>query len=238
LFYLFHVNTYKYVDIKPGFVVGRTTGDLVIPNSSLSGKHAQFLVEVGEDGPGLFIEDLGSKNRTIVNRSEIIPGHKIRLSTNSLIELGGQSFVVTDNRNLNIQMINEIIDSYANKAIIRLEGVKIVQEMKDKIKDEMVVLEDNQTNIVQDVVEKESLLLKLQQDLSTVDDHTKNEIKKLQEIRARLITEGEEKKKSLDENIERLKQEIEAKKAEIQRIRTEVELKKKKIINLKAVADN
>lgn len=238
MFYLFHVNTYKYLDLKPGFMIGRTTGDLVIPESSLSGKHAQFLVESDEDGPGLFIVDLGSKNRTVVNRAEIIPGQKIRIKDNTLVEMGGQSFLVTQDRGMPLQRVNEIIDTFTSKAVIRLEGVKVVQEMKDKIKGEVIKLEDNSTNIVQDIAQKEALLLKLQHDLSSVDDHTKMEIKKLQEIKVRLVNEGEEKKKSLGENIEKLKKEIEEEKAEIQRIRNEVELKKKKIINLKAVGSD
>lgn len=217
-------------------MIGRTTGDLVIPNSSLSGKHAQFLVEADEDGPGLFIMDLGSKNRTIVNRAEIIPGEKIRITDNTLVEMGGQSFLVTQDRGMSLQTVNEIIDTFSSKAIIRLEGLKVVQCIKDKIKGEMVQLEDNKTNIVEGVAKKEALLVKMQQDLSQIDELTKLEIKKLQEIKVRLINEAEEKKKTLAANIEKVKREVEEEKAEIQRIRMEVELKKKKIINLKAVA--
>jgi chromosome segregation ATPase len=173
-----------------------------------------------------------------VNRAEIIPGQKIRITDDTLIEMGGQSFLVTQDRGMPLQRVNEIIDAFSSKAIIRLEGVKVVQEMKDKIKGEVVKLEDNSTNIIHDVAQKETLLLKLQHDLSSVDDRTKMEIKKLQEIKARLINEGEEKKKSLGDSIEKLKKEIEEEKAEIQRIRAEVEFKKKKIINLKAVGSD
>ena len=226
------------MDLRPGFIVGRTTGDLIIEGSSLSGKHAQFLVEKDESGPGLFIIDLHSKNRTVVNRSEIPPGEKIRLEPGYLIEMGGQSFLITNNRTLTLKEVNEMVERYEKKGVVKLEGIKAVQEIKDQMKVEVNRLEDNKTNIVNDVVQKESKLAKLQEEFSKVDDHTKAEIQKLQEVKNRLIAEGEHRKKTLGEQISTLTKEIEEEKAQIQKIRMEVELKKKKIINLKAVGND
>ncbi|RME03046.1 MAG: FHA domain-containing protein [Planctomycetota bacterium] len=72
---------YEYKFTKNNFIVGRTQGDLIIPDSNISKKHLQCIVKNND----VIIRDLGSSNGTYLN------GRKVRenfLSDKDVIELG------------------------------------------------------------------------------------------------------------------------------------------------------
>lgn len=236
MLYLYHVNTFSYVELKDNFIIGRSTGDLVIPDSGLSGKHAQLMVDQVDGKRALVVMDLGSKNRTALNRAELIPNQKYPVDSNSYLELGGQAFIITDRKTMSIGEINEIVEHYCSKDTIKLEGVKLVHDLKEKMKGEVSRLVDTETCMNQGISELEAQLTKVQTDMSQLSLNLERELKKLDEAKVRLMEQAKAKKEELVKKAAETKLQIEAHKAQIEKIRQDVELKKKKIINLKAVA--
>lgn len=226
MLYLYHVNTFSYQELHSQLTIGRTTGDLVFgEDSRMSGKHAQISVQQCDNSSQVFIEDLGSKNRTVINRVEIPAGQKIRLKNLALLEIGSQHFILTDSKSISLQHLNEIMEHHMTKAIVKLE-------VSDRPKTGLHSLEKDKTP-VDDIASKEALLLQLLKELSGLEGNAKAELLKLEEQREKIITAARAKKVELSSRTQALKTEIEQQKAEAQRLRAEFEQKKKKIINLK-----
>lgn len=236
MLYLYHVNTFSFIDLKESFVIGRNDGDLIIPDGGLSGKHAHLFVDTVNGRPALVVMDLGSKNRTALNRSELIPNQKYPIENNSYLELGGQAFIITDRKTLNIAEINELVEGFLAKDIIKLEGVKLVHDLKERIKGEMSQLISTENCMHQGIADLEAQLVKIQTDMSQLNLNLERELKKLEDSKARLMDQARAKKDQLVKKAAEAKIQIETQKAQIERIKQDVELKKKKIINLKAVA--
>ena len=77
------------VTVAGDVVIGRSAGcDLVLEDTYLSGRHAQFSV----DGSDMLVEDLGSTNGTYVNQ-ELIK-HRTRLERGDIVQVGGVLFEV------------------------------------------------------------------------------------------------------------------------------------------------
>ncbi len=71
--------------IRPGAnIVGRE-GDVTLPDSKVSRKHAQILSE----DSGMFLEDLGSTNGTLLNGDKVSPGERRTLNGGDLVSFGG-----------------------------------------------------------------------------------------------------------------------------------------------------
>ena len=71
---------------KTPTLIGRTTGDLIIPDGRVSGKHAQFDV-LGPDQYSL--KDLASTNGTMVNDRPI---STTRLQNGDVVSFGGVKY--------------------------------------------------------------------------------------------------------------------------------------------------
>lgn len=226
MLYLYHVNMFSYQELHSQLTIGRTTGDMVFADDGrMSGKHAHISVEIQENGAHVFIEDLGSKNRTVVNRVEIPANQRIRIKNFALLEIGSQQFILTDNKTLSIQHLNEVMEHHMNKAVVKLE-------VSDRTKTG-VRTPEKPAAPVDEFSAKESLLLQLQKEMLNIETSAKAEIAKLDEQRERIITAAKTKRAELMTKAQALKTELDEKKAEAQRIRAELEQKKKKIINLK-----
>jgi pSer/pThr/pTyr-binding forkhead associated (FHA) protein len=77
------------VDVDRPVVVGRGVEcDLVLNDTYLSTRHAQFTFDEGD----LLIEDLGSTNGSYVNQEMI--AHRTRLSRGDIVQVGGVLFEV------------------------------------------------------------------------------------------------------------------------------------------------
>jgi pSer/pThr/pTyr-binding forkhead associated (FHA) protein len=71
---------------KTPTLIGRTTGDLIIPDGRVSGKHAQLDIL----GPGQYsLKDLASTNGTLVNDRPI---STTRLENGDVVSFGGTKF--------------------------------------------------------------------------------------------------------------------------------------------------
>jgi hypothetical protein len=66
------------------FVIGRTEGNLTIPDPNISRRHAQ----IDFDARGYVLTDLNSSNGTILNNQRLIPNQPVLLSNGAVIKLG------------------------------------------------------------------------------------------------------------------------------------------------------
>lgn len=222
MLYLYHVNDLKYYDLKESLTIGRLTGDILFPaDNRVSSKHAKISVETIENKLVVYVEDLGSKNRTMINRAEITPHLKTKIRFFALLEIGDQKFVLSETNNINLQTLGEMIDAQLAKSIIKLAT--------EPSSPSTPLQPSTQTGLE----EKEASLLHYEKELTLVEAKAKSDILKIEETRDKIISEAKTKMNELTKNIKTLTMEIQEIKAEAEKIRMEVELKKKKVINLK-----
>lgn len=226
MLYLYHVNSLTYYELVNEINIGRTSGEIICADDGrMSGKHAQVTIESPDIEPRVFVQDLGSKNHTAVNRTEISPNEKIRLKMYSLIETGDQKFVITDSNNVNIQNLNEMIDKHLKRSLIALEEVPA--ELPNPL-----MVEASPYQIMQT---KEASIVEIQNDIVLLEQTAKKELMRLEEAKDELITKAKARKIELTKQMNSLKIEVEEAKTEMAKIKAELELKKKKIINLKDI---
>nr|MBA2403446.1 FHA domain-containing protein [Bdellovibrionales bacterium] len=209
--------------------IGRTTGEIICgEDGRMSGKHAQISSEMVDNIQVAFVQDLGSKNRTIVNRSEIQPHQKTKIKLYCLLEIGDQKFVITENKNVNQLDLNEMIDKLLKKPLIQFESLEVGPPNPSPL----VSLEETPQELV---LKKENKIQQLQIEVASLETNAKSELLKLEEAKERIIVTAKLRKGELSRMILTLKTEVEESKAEIARVRAELEQKKKKIINLKDI---
>ena len=224
MLYLYHVNTFAYHELNDQLLIGRTAGNLVYNDDGrMSGKHAQISVHEKEGVLTVTIEDLGSKNLSVVNRIQIPSLQKVRIKPLSLLEIGSQQFILTENKTMSLETLNEVMDHHMNKAIVKIEKDKTATNINYEKSPEF---ED--PNIA-----KEKLLLAYEKELATMDQNNRVELAKLDEVREKFLTGAKAKRADLTKKMATLKREVDEAKA----LKTELENKKKKIINLKDMAD-
>ena len=218
------MNELKYYEIADQLTIGRTTGEIICSEDGrMSGQHAQVTLEKVADMRTAYIQDLASKNRTIVSRAEIIPNQKIQLKMFCLIEVGDQQLVLTDNTNMNIQDVSEMIEKHLKKPIIKLE----TEELAPKAP---IILE---VNLFEQMQKKEERIAQIQKDITSIEQSARNELQKLEEAKEKIVIFAKAKKLELCNILTVLKIEVNETKVELARMKTEMEQKKKKIINLK-----
>jgi hypothetical protein len=75
--------------LKPDNILGADSGnDLVLGDNLVSGRHARLRW----DGAGWWVEDLGSKNGTLVNGERMVPFAAQKVALGSQIQLGDMVF--------------------------------------------------------------------------------------------------------------------------------------------------
>jgi pSer/pThr/pTyr-binding forkhead associated (FHA) protein len=220
LLYLYHVNTFAYHELKADFLIGRTAGNLVFGDDGrMSGKHAIVSYQVINGQTMVYIEDQGSKNLSVVNRIQIPSFQKIRIKALSLLEIGSQQFILTENKTMSLETLNEVMDHHMNRVIVKLEKEKTSTNV-------------NVPQTFQDpIVAKEKKLEGLEKELQLLDQNTRAELAKLDEAREKLINTAKAKMAVLSKEIMTIKSEVNAAKTEKQ----ELENKMKKVINIKNI---
>lgn len=218
MLYLYHVNTFAYHELKDELLIGRTAGHLVFRDDGrMSGNHAVITSQVVNGQVVVQIEDQGSKNLSVVNRIQIPPHQKIRIKTLSLLEIGSQQFILTENKTMSLETLNEVMDHHMKKVIVKIEKTKSNYEIAPVFLDP--------------IVEKEKKLDRLEKKLQLLEQNLSTELAKLDEAKENILSAAKSKKAVLSQEIEMIKNEVTAAKAEKQ----EFENKKKKIINLKDI---
>src|SRR3954470_12440664 len=83
----------KFVRIHDGFIVGRNEGDLQFPSDDVvSRRQCRFTIDAND----VYIEDMGSTNRTKINTVPIPSKKKRRIQLNDVIEFGKRRFIFTN----------------------------------------------------------------------------------------------------------------------------------------------
>jgi hypothetical protein len=92
-YYIYDNHERRFVRIHDGFLCGRSDGDLQFPKDDIiSRRQCRFTIE----GNDVYIEDLGSTNRTKVNTVPIVPKKKRRIQLNDVVEFGRRRFILTN----------------------------------------------------------------------------------------------------------------------------------------------
>jgi pSer/pThr/pTyr-binding forkhead associated (FHA) protein len=225
LLYLCHINSQQYYEIREQITIGRTSGDIVCPEDGrMSGKHAQVSVETDGAENSIYVEDLGSKNFTIVNRAEIHPNQKTKIKIYNLLEIGDQQFVVTDTKEVKLNDLNEMIKRHLSRSILKI-NLEVVHPGPLAAPVEIPPFELLKI--------KEAQILQLQNDILLVEQGAESELLKLEEAKEKVIVKAKSKKAEMIKVISALQLAVERMKEEMLKVKAEIELKKKKIINLK-----
>jgi len=182
-------------------IIGRTQGDLIIPDSGLSGRHLQFFREAFNDHSErsqILVQDLESKNRTAVNRSEIIPQQKILLKNNDFIEAGAQHFIVTNKNALSISEVNAIIGPYLNKKLVVFENVQVIQSLKEKILAEINHNLTRQSALEADIEKNQKVLQNFHEETLKLQSELKLKMQQIDEEKNRITKEIDERIKEFN----------------------------------------
>jgi pSer/pThr/pTyr-binding forkhead associated (FHA) protein len=179
-------------------VIGRTTGDLQFSfDIRMSGRHAQIIEEEFGQQKVFYIIDLGSKNKTFVDRMEIVPNDKVRINSFTLIEIGDQHFIVTLSDTIERKDLTVIHDEKMKKPITKMNelsrsGITLpppVPELKEMLK---------KSSPEDEIKELELKILKL-------EENVKNELAKYEQAKEKLITTAKKTKIELLERLKKLK---------------------------------
>ncbi len=225
--YLYHMNARIYYELAELVVVGRTNGNIICAEDGrMSGKHAQFCLETIENKEVVYVQDLGSKNRTSINRSEIPPNQKVKVKMYNLIEIGDQRFVVTQNKDVNIADLDVAIGRLLEKELIKLEaaGTEAAQSAP---------LTATGPTTYELVKIKEAKILELHNAITTLELNAKTELRNLEEVKEKIISNAKLKIGEHSKVLIALKTEVEQMKIQDAKVKLDLEQKKKKIINLK-----
>ena len=179
-------------------VIGRNTGDLQFSfDSRMSGKHAQIIVEEFGHQEVFYIIDLGSKNKTFVDRVEIIPNEKVRINSSTLIEAGDQQFIVTLSDRIELQDLTAIYNKKMKMPISKMNeasrsGITLpppVPELKEMVKKQSI----------------EGDIKEIEQQKLNLEKNVKNELAKYEEAKENLIASAKKTKIELMERLKKLK---------------------------------
>lgn len=122
--YLFNNKTEEFHPVEDGFICGRE-GEISFPKDDLmSRRHCQFFIK----GNDIYIQDLSSTNRTIVNSVPIMPLKRRRIQLHDVIEAGEQRFVLTHQNRHEPANLNDIATKKIYKAL-PAKGGYVVDEV-------------------------------------------------------------------------------------------------------------
>jgi hypothetical protein len=232
MYYLYHINGLNYIEMRDGMSFGRNNGSKTFPDDhKMSGEHCRFKVA----GDEVFVEDLGSKNRTSLDRIEIHPNKPTQMYLMGVLELGQQRFIMTDH-NLTLQEVNEILGNQQGLQIARLEGAKIIQEKNNRLVLELEQLQDSHQKINAELIDKKFKLADAKKNIINLAKETETELKKLDlelkkidEEKARVLNAVVEKEDQLQMMIKTLNNDSETLGIQLEKLREEIESKKKKL---------
>lgn len=230
MFYLYHVNTFVFHEIKDQIIIGRTTGELVFnEDNNMSGKHAQVTLD-SQNSSSLMIEDLGSKNLTIVNRVQIPSLTPTKLNVHSVIEIGAQQFIVTDSNTMTLESLNSILETSKYRPV----GNPLKDKTHTNLNLKPIQIPESFENRI---AAKEKQLIDGASELKLFEEKTLQELAKIDNLKEKLLHQLKTKKLENAKLSLSLEKDIELLKEEAQKIRQEFEIKKKKVINLKDIVD-
>jgi len=218
MIYLYHVNTFAYHELKDQIAIGRMNGDLIFETDhQMSGLHAMINLELKDGATVVYVEDLNSKNLSIVNRIQISPYTKTRIKIFSLLEIGSQHFILSDSDSIPLETLNKILDYNMRKPIVKVDRDKTISRIN---------------NLPEgiDVPGKEKLLAEAEKELLVVEQTLHSEFARIEQARERLLMTSKNKKEDLTKRIAAIRIDLQ----NAQKLKAEYD-NKKKLINLKAI---
>lgn len=143
--YFYDVIGLSYIELVNGMTFGRSKGDVIFAEDTrMSSLHLKIHISGTKEAPLVSVEDLNSKNRTMVDHTEIEPEKPMKLMKNSVVEAGDRKFLLTENKSLDIHKINELLERVENRPMIRLEGRKMIQGIQEKVLKQVSELQADQ----------------------------------------------------------------------------------------------
>ena len=232
MIYLYHVNGLEYYELPDNFEVGRTQGSLIIDTDSLlSSRHIKIFQQQSENQILYFVEDLGSKNRSLLDRVELTPNSPVKVNPNSVLEIGSQKFIFTKNNRLQILEINEILDRNNEKIVSKIEGKKLIEELKGKMKTEvtnLIVMEEKYQNEIKSL---ESKILECQNKINEILERERLEYQKLEEQKKKIADQVQLKTNELKQLIVTVNNQISTIQLSIEELRVKKSEKEQKLAN-------
>lgn len=232
MYYLYHINGLNYIEMRDGMSFGRNNGSKTFPDDhKMSGEHCRFKVT----GHEVFVEDLGSKNRTSLDRIQLHPNKLTQIHLLGVLELGEQRFIMTDH-NLSLQEVNEILGSQQGLQLARLEGAKIIQKKNDRLASELLQLQDSYQKLNAELIDKKFKLADTKKNIINLAQDTELELKKLDleirkidEEKARVLNEVVGQDDQLQMMIKTLTNDTATLTIQLEKLREDIESKKKKV---------
>lgn len=186
--YFYDVVGLAYIELKDGMTFGRSKGDVIFSDDTrMSSLHLRIHLKDNL----VSVEDLNSKNRTMVDHTEIEPEKPVKLMKNSVVEAGDRRFLLTDLRSLDILKINELLERVENRPVIRLEGRKMIQGIQEKVLKQVNELQGEQKV--------------LKGSMDELDQKIKDEndkIKQIDVMKAEFVKKQEEERQAYFQNMD------------------------------------
>jgi hypothetical protein len=200
--YLYCLNTFEYIPLTDGLTFGRNKGQINFSEDPrMSGLHAKITIKEDNGVPQAYIEDLNSKNRTMVDHVEIDPYQLQRLVKHTVVQMGDIKMFLTDKTNYDILEINEIAERVESKPVVKLEGRKLIQEIHGKVAKKVDELKTEQSMITLAINETNKKI-----------QFENDKIKQIDTLKVEFLKKQEEERKAyfetLDSRIGAFKQEI------------------------------
>ena len=220
------MNSIKYYELTDKLLIGRNSGDIQFPSDpKMSGKHALISLDKESSPVKITIQDLESKNKTILNREELSPMELVPLKFFALIEIGEQQFILTETNDINLQLLDEMIKNQLKRPLT-------VKSSTDQNKQEDLKKLDvfKNPNLI---LQREKEIEVLKKEITEVEQNAKSKIAELDEAKEAIIKEAKSELFDLSKKLKSLQLEVSSIKEEQERLKADIEQKKKKIINLK-----
>jgi pSer/pThr/pTyr-binding forkhead associated (FHA) protein len=224
MFYLYHINSLTYLELINGVSFGRNAGTKIFPEDvRMSGEHCKFHVNT----KGVFVEDLGSKNRTVLDRVEILPHRKIPMQVGSMLELGSQRFIMTDKK-LGLSDINAVIERHT-KILATLEVVKMKAEMNERAELEISLMTENEQKLTAQLIEKKFRMNDAKKAIINLAKDTEHELRQLELKKVEILNSIVGKEEALHNEIVRLTNDVQTLQNQVERLKEDILLKKKRL---------
>lgn len=182
----------SYIELTDGMTFGRSKGDVNFPDDTrMSSLHLKIHITGTKEAPLVSVEDLNSKNRTMVDRTEIEPEKPVKLMKNSVVEAGDRKFLLTEVKTLDIHKINDLLERVESRQVIRLEGRKMIQGIQEKVLKQVSELQAEQKIIKSSIDELEQ---------KVKDENDK--IKQIDVMKAEFVKKQEEDRRIYFENMD------------------------------------
>lgn len=208
-----------------GMIFGRSDGTKTFPDDNkMSSEHCRFHIINDE----VYVEDMNSKNRTVLDRMEIIPGKKIVIRLDSMLEVGSQRFILTD-RNLRLQDINGIVNEQTSHQITKLESLKLAMDLNDRNISDVEKMMGTQEELNAQIIEKRVRIGDSQKRIIQLAKETEARLNELEAQKMEILSATSDEEKKLQDEMNKLANDVNVLRTQLAKLTSGIEIKRKKI---------